>query len=289
MNQSSPRIDDGKHHGHAPGSLRARLNEIIFGYETPAGRLFDIVLIVAILLSVLAVLLDSVAGLHARYLLQFRVLEWGFTALFTLEYLLRLYSSCAPRRYALSFFGLVDLFSILPTYLAFVWPEASFLLVIRILRVLRIFRIFKLIRYMGEANVLSRALWQSRRKVLVFLFSVLTLQVIFGSVMFLVEGPDHGFTSIPVSIYWSIVTMTTVGFGDIVPRTDLGRLIASMTMMTGYAIIAVPTGIVSSELMNEFQSQRKQDTHDFGIVCPNCRRKGHDRDANYCKQCGQAL
>jgi voltage-gated potassium channel len=235
------------------------------------------------------VLLDSVADLHTRFLLQFRVLEWGFTALFTLEYLLRLYSSSAPRRYAMSFFGLVDLFSILPTYLAFIWPEASFLIVIRILRVLRIFRIFKLIRYMGEANVLSRALWQSRRKILVFIFCVLTLQVVFGAVMFLVEGPENGFTSIPVSIYWAIVTMTTVGFGDIVPHTDFGRLIASMTMMTGYAIIAVPTGIVSSELMNEFQSQRKQDTHDFGLVCQNCSRKGHDRDANYCKQCGQAL
>jgi voltage-gated potassium channel len=283
------RFDDGKHHGHPPGSLRALLNEIIFGYETPGGRLFDIILIVAILLSVLAVLLDSVADLHARYVALFQVLEWGFTLLFTVEYGLRLYSSCAPRRYALSFFGLVDLFSILPTYLAFLWPAASFLIVIRILRVLRVFRILKLIRYMGEANVLSRALWQSRRKVLVFMFSVLTLQVIFGSVMFLVEGPESGFTSIPVSIYWSIVTMTTVGFGDIVPHTGLGRLIASMTMMTGYAIIAVPTGIVSSELMNEFQSQRKHDTHDFAIVCPNCKRKGHDRDANYCKQCGQAL
>lgn len=289
MNDTPLRLDDGKHHGHPPGSLRATLNEIIFGYETPAGRLFDIIVIVAILFSVLAVLLDSVADLHARYVAIFQVLEWGFTLLFTLEYGLRLYSSCSPRRYALSFFGLVDLFSILPTYLAFLWPAASFLIVIRILRVLRVFRILKLIRYMGEANVLSRALWQSRRKVLVFMFSVLTLQVIFGSVMFLVEGPDSGFTSIPVSIYWSIVTMTTVGFGDIVPHTDLGRLIASMTMMTGYAIIAVPTGIVSSELMNEFQSQRKHDTHDFGIVCQNCKRKGHDRDANYCKQCGQAL
>jgi voltage-gated potassium channel len=281
--------DDSAEHNHPSGSLRARLNEIIFGYDTVAGRLFDLVLIIAILLSVAAVLLDSVQGLHLRYLDTFHVIEWSFTLLFTLEYLLRLYSTSSPRRYALSFFGLVDLFSILPTYLAFIWPEATFLIVIRILRVLRVFRILKLIRYMGEANVLSRALWQSRRKVLVFLFSVLTLQVIFGSVMFIVEGPDNGFTSIPASIYWSIVTMTTVGFGDIVPHTDLGRLIAAMTMMTGYAIIAVPTGIVSSELMNEFQSQRKHDVHDFVLVCGNCKRKGHDRDANYCKQCGQPL
>lgn len=289
MNQKPAKLDDGRQHGHPAGSLRARLNEIIFGYETPAGRLFDVVLILAILLSVLAVLLDSVAGLHSRFVAEFHVLEWGFTLLFTLEYALRLYSSADPRRYALSFYGLVDLFSILPTYLAFLWPEASFLIVIRILRVLRIFRVLKLIRYVGEASILSHALWQSRRKVLVFLFSVLTLQVIFGSVMFLVEGPANGFTSIPVSIYWSIVTMTTVGFGDIVPHTTLGRAIAGLTMMTGYAIIAVPTGIVSSELMNEYQNQRRQDTHDFALVCRSCRRKGHDRDANYCKQCGQAL
>lgn len=289
MKDAPIRLDDGRQHGHPPGSLRARLNEIIFGYETGAGRLFDLVLIITILISVVAVMLDSVGSIHARYLPLFRWLEWGFTALFTLEYALRLYSSAAPTRYARSFYGLVDLFSILPTYLAFLWPEASFLIVIRILRVLRIFRILKLIRYMGEAQILSRALWQSRRKVLVFTFSVLTLQVIFGCVMFLVEGPENGFTSIPMSIYWSIVTMTTVGFGDIVPHTDLGRFIAGLAMLTGYAIIAVPTGIVSSELMNEYQSQRRHDSHDYGIVCPGCKRKGHDRDANYCKQCGHAL
>lgn len=286
---SEPHSAHHHHGGHPPGSLRARLNEIIFGYDTPAGRLFDLLLIIMIVLSVVAVLLDSVGSLHARFTSAFIAVEWGFTLLFTVEYLLRLYSADSARRYALSFFGLVDLFSILPTYLAFFWPSASYLIVIRVLRVLRIFRILKMFRYMGEANILSRALWQSRRKVLVFIFSVLILQVIFGSVMFLVENPEDGFTSIPVSIYWSIVTMTTVGFGDIVPRTDLGRFIASMAMLTGYAIIAVPTGIVSSELMNELQSQRRHDVHDFALVCPNCKRKGHDRDANFCKQCGHAL
>lgn len=270
-------------------SLRGRINTIIFGYRTPAGRLFDVVLIIAILLSVIAVLLDSVSTLHDRYRSAFLAIEWTFTLLFTVEYLLRLYSTASMRRYAFSFYGLVDLFSILPTYMALLWPDATYLVVIRILRVFRIFRVLKLIRYMGEANVLGRALWQSRRKVLVFLFSVLTLQVVFGSVMYIVEGPTNGFTSIPASIYWSIVTMTTVGFGDIVPHTDLGRFIAAMTMMTGYAIIAVPTGIVSSELMNEYQSQRRQESHDYGIVCPACARKGHDRDANYCKQCGAEL
>lgn len=289
MNDQQNYTDDGKHHGHPPGSLRATLNEIIFGYETPAGRLFDIVLIIAILSSVVAVLLDSIGNLHQRYVTIFHVLEWSFTVLFTLEYALRLYSSGAPRRYVFSFFGMVDLVSILPTYLAFVWPEASFLIAIRILRILRIFRVLKLLSYMSEANVLSSALWQSRRKVVVFVFSVLTLQVVFGSVMFIVEGPQNGFTSIPASIYWAIVTMTTVGFGDIVPHTDLGRFIASMAMLSGYAIIAVPTGIVSSELMNQYQELQRQSTHDFSIMCPRCKRKGHDRDANYCKQCGQAL
>jgi voltage-gated potassium channel len=271
------------------GSVRAKLNEIIFGYETRAGRLFDVFLIVAILLSVLAVLLDSVASLHESHTSTFIAVEWGFTLLFTVEYLLRLYSTHSVRRYALSFYGLVDLFSILPTYLAFFWPEASYLIVIRILRVLRIFRILKLLRYMGEANILARALLHSRRKIFVFLFSVLTLQVIFGSVMFMVEGPANGFTSIPMSIYWAIVTMTTVGFGDIVPVTGLGKFIAAMTMMTGYCIIAVPTGIVSSELMNELQSQRKEEVVDYVVQCRVCKRKGHDRDASYCKQCGAAL
>jgi len=285
---NNPGLQDSQHQ-HPPGSVRAKLNEIIFGYETRAGRLFDVFLIIAILLSVLAILLDSVESLHRGNERSFLIVEWGFTLLFTAEYLLRLYSTNSVRNYALSFYGLVDLFSILPTYLAFFWPEASYLIVIRILRVLRIFRVLKLLRYMGEANILARALLHARRKIFVFLFSVLTLQVIFGSVMFMVEGPANGFTSIPISIYWAIVTMTTVGFGDIVPVTGIGRFIAAMTMMTGYCIIAVPTGIVSSELMSEFQSQRKEEGVDYVLQCRACKRKGHDRDASYCKQCGTPL
>jgi voltage-gated potassium channel len=270
-------------------NLRIKLHEVIFGYDTPAGRNFDIFLIVAILLSVLVVLIDSVGPLHQSFDSQLFWVEWAFTLLFTFEYLLRLYSSQSPLAYARSFYGLVDFFSILPSYLALIESDASFLVVIRILRVLRIFRILKMIHYVSEANMLLRALINARRKILVFIVSVLALQVIFGSVMYLVEGPENGYTSIPLSIYWSIVTMTTVGFGDIVPHTDLGRFIAAITMLTGYAIIAVPTGIVSSELMHEFQQQHRYDHIDIEKVCLHCQRKGHDLDANYCKQCGTKL
>jgi len=273
----------------SPKPLRELIYEVIFGYETRAGRLFDLALIIFILLSVGIVLLDSVTGIQQRFHFQLYILEWIFTILFSIEYLLRLYSSRAPMQYAISFYGLVDLFSILPTYISYFYPAASYLLVIRILRVLRIFRILKLVRYVGEANTLTRTLLSSRRKILIFLFSVLTLDVIFGALMFLVEGPENGFTSIPVSIYWAIVTITTVGYGDIAPHTDLGRFIASITMITGYSIIAVPSGIISSELINEYQNEHKQQTHDYLIQCHNCGRKGHDRDANFCKQCGSEL
>jgi voltage-gated potassium channel len=269
--------------------LRAVLNEVIFGYETRAGRLFDVLLIVLILCSVLAVLLDSVAEISARYHTQLYALEWLFTLLFTAEYGLRLYSTDSVRRYSLSFFGLVDLGSILPTYLSLIVPSASFLLVIRVLRVLRIFRILKLLRYLSEANLLMRALAQSRRKIFIFLFGVLTLNIIFGALMFLVEGPANGFTSIPASMYWAIVTITTVGYGDISPQTGFGRVIASLAMVTGYAIIAIPTGIVSSELINEFQLHRRDEDRDYALICKACQRRGHDRDAQHCKQCGAKL
>jgi len=268
---------------------RLKINEIIFGYETFAGKLFDVLLIVLILASVLAVLLDSVSSIqqnHHDFLVR---LEWAFTILFTIEYILRLYSTESAKKYAFSFYGMVDLLSILPTYFLFLYPHSSYLIVIRILRVLRIFRILKLARYVGEATVMIRAMKNSRRKILVFICSVLSMNIIFGAVMYLVEGPQNGYTSIPVSIYWSIVTMTTVGYGDIAPITELGRFVASVVMLTGYAIIAVPTGIISSELMTEFYNNRRDDVHNFSIVCSQCQRMGHDRDANYCKQCGNKL
>ncbi len=272
-----------------PKHHRRILHDIIFGYETPAGRKFDLALIALILLSVLAVMLDSVASIHDRFHPQLLIAEWTFTILFTIEYLLRLYCTGNIRKYAFSFFGLVDLFTILPTYLALFFPGATYLTSVRILRVMRIFRILKLMRFIGEANILMRALMESRRKILIFVLFVLTLNVVFGALMYVVEGPAHGFTSIPVGVYWSIVTVTTVGYGDISPGTPIGQFIASLSMLTGYAIIAVPTGIVSSELINEYQNRNKTEAHDFAIVCNNCRRKGHDRDALYCKQCGVGL
>jgi len=262
---------------------RLKLHEIIFEADTPAGKWFDVLLIVCILLSVVMVMLDSVSAIqetHGRILLSG---EWLFTILFTIEYALRLLSVGRPLAYATSFFGVVDLLAILPTYLSFLIPGAQYLLVIRILRVLRIFRIFKLVQYVGEASLLMQALRASRRKITVFLFTVLTLVTIFGSLIYLIEDPKDGFTSIPKSIYWSIVTLTTVGYGDVSPQTNIGQLLAALIMITGYAIIAVPTGIVTVELSHAFK--RKISTQ----ACPECSAEGHDSDAKFCKYCGSGL
>ncbi len=264
------------------------IHEVIFGYESQAGKWFDVILICLIVVSVIAVLLDSVASYHERYgdlLLQ---LELLFTALFTIEYALRIYSAEQKRQYLFSFYGLIDLFSILPTYIALIFPSAQYLIVIRIMRVLRIFRILKLFRYMGEANLLYTALLESRRKIFVFLFSVFTLIIIFGALMFIIEGPEHGFDSIPISIYWAIVTITTVGYGDIAPQTPLGQLIAGLAMICGYAIIAVPTGIIGAELMSEYQ-QRARKGKNENRVCSSCEAIGHDMDARFCKYCGNLV
>lgn len=262
--------------------------DIIFGYESRAGKLFDVALIIMILVSVVAVLLDSIQKYHLSYGAFFYRLEWFFTIAFTVEYLLRLYSTPNKKTYVFSFYGLIDLFSILPTYIAFLFPSAQYLIVIRIMRVLRIFRILKLFRYMGEANLLYTALLQARRKILVFLFSVLTLIVIFGALMFIIEGPENGFHSIPRSIYWAIVTITTVGYGDISPQTPLGQLVAGIAMICGYAIIAVPTGIIGAELMNEVQ-QRNTKVVDDSRKCVSCEATGHDMDARFCKFCGNRI
>lgn len=268
--------------------LQAKVYEIIFGYDSPAGKVFDVMLILTIFASVLAVMLDSVPTINAQYHGQLYFLEWVFTLLFTVEYGFRLYSSKSTKGYALSFYGLIDLFSILPTYIAFLWPGSVYLIVIRILRVLRIFRVLRLMRYMGEATLLMRALLQARRKIFVFLYSLLTLIVIFGSLMYLVEGNENGFSSIPQSIYWAIVTITTVGYGDIVPQTVLGQIIAATAMILGYAIIAVPFGIVSAEIISEHQ--KLQGTkRSAPRICNNCNDTGHVEDANYCKNCGVEL
>jgi len=263
--------------------LKARLYEVIFGTETPAGKRFDVFLIYMILLSVAALMLDSVKEISAYWDTHLNAIEWGFTLVFTVEYVLRVYCSPKPLKYIFSFYGLVDLASVLPTYLSLIFPGANYLLIVRLLRVLRIFRILKLVRYLSEANVLTRAVFLSRRKILVFFVSVLVLSTVFGSMMFLVEGPAHGFTSIPKSIYWTIVTITTVGYGDITPQTVLGQIIASAAMLTGYSILAVPTGIFTAELANEMQKVRA------AVKCGECGRVGHESDARYCRHCGSGL
>ena len=257
---------------------RRQLNEIIFGHESPAGKIFDLVLIAAILLSVVAVLLDSVSSVRERSGSQLYAIEWIFTVLFTAEYILRLICSPRPARYARSFFGVVDLASILPTFLSLVMPGTQYFQIIRVLRVLRVFRVLKLVEYIGEADVLMVAIRNSRRKLAIFIATVLVLAVIFGAAMYLVEGRTHGFTSIPQSVYWTIVTITTVGYGDISPETPLGQSLASVIMLLGYAIVAVPTGIVTVELTrSRVQTDRR---------CATCGFAQHDRDAQFCKLCG---
>lgn len=268
----------------APSGLRARLHTIIFESDTPAGRAFDVGLLWAIVLSVLAVMLESVEPIRVQHGQAIRVLEWCFTVLFTLEYVLRLLSVNRPLLYASSFFGLVDLLAILPSVLSLVLPGMQSLLVVRVLRLLRVFRVLKLASFLGEADVLLTALRASRQKIIVFLGAVLSTVVIMGSVMYMVEGSANGFDSIPRGMYWAVVTMTTVGYGDLSPKTVPGQFIASVLMIMGYGILAVPTGIVSVELA--------QATRQHAIdprACPGCGLEGHDLDARHCKRCGNVL
>jgi voltage-gated potassium channel len=266
------------------GRRRARLHEIIFEADTRAGRLFDLALIWLILLSVATVILESVRSVRAQYGDVLYALEWLFTLLFTAEYLLRLVSVRHPVRYARSFFGVVDLLAIIPTYLSIFVPGSQYLLVIRILRLLRVFRLLKLSEYVDEADTLRSALRASRRKISVFISAVVLLVVIIGALMYVIEGEEHGFTSIPISVYWAIVTLTTVGYGDLSPRTPFGQILASIVMVIGYGIIAVPTGIVSVELAQAARQRRVTRKS-----CPSCRAEGHDPDALCCKYCGASL
>jgi voltage-gated potassium channel len=263
--------------------LRAHLHEIIFEADTRMGRLFDVALIWFILISVVAVMLDSVAPIRARHGSLLITIEWVFTIIFSIEYLLRLSCIGRPLKYATSFFGVVDLLAILPTYLSILFPGSQYLLVIRILRVLRIFRVLKLVQFLDEMNVMMRAMRASGRKIAVFLFTVTTLMVVFGSVMYLIEGAENGFDNIPRSIYWAVVTMTTVGYGDISPQTAVGQAVAALVMLLGYAIIAVPTGIVVSEFSRA--ERRVVSTQ----ACPQCSCEGHAPDATFCKKCGAPL
>jgi voltage-gated potassium channel len=267
------------------GSSRARLHEIIFESDTAAGRAFDVALLFAILASVIAVMLDSVESIHRDYGTPLRVVEWVFMGAFTIEYALRLYAVKQPIRYATSFYGIVDLAAILPSYLSLFIPGAQSLLLVRALRIVRVFRILKLSHYLGEAQQLTLALRASRPKITVFLLVITTVASIVGALMYLVEGEASGFDSIPAGVYWAIVTMTTVGFGDIAPHTALGRFLASLLMLLGYGIIAIPTGIVTSEIVRATVMGRKVSTQ----ACPSCSADGHDVDAVHCKFCGHAL
>jgi len=263
---------------------RLRLYEIIFEADTPAGKAFDLALIFCILASVLVVMLESMADVKQQFGPWIKTIEWFFTIIFTLEYLARVYVVLNRRNYIFSFFGIIDLLSILPTYLAIFFTGAHSLMIIRILRILRIFRILKLTRFVGEGQNLALALRASRHKITVFLVTILTSVFITGALMYLIEGPESGFTSIPRGIYWAIVTMTTVGYGDIAPQTTLGQTLASVIMIMGYGIIAVPTGIVSAEMVNMKRVE--------GIstqVCPHCLKEGHDHDAVFCKYCAGKL
>jgi len=259
-----------------------RIHEVIFEADTPSGKWFDIILLLAILGSVLAVMLESVERIQLNYGEILFIAEWFFTILFTIEYVLRIYSVRRPWKYIFSFYGVVDLLSILPTYLSLVMSSTMYLVVIRSIRLIRVFRILKLTRYVGEASRLMVALRASGRKILIFVFFVLMLTIILGTVMYLVEGPENGFKNIPLSIYWAIVTLTTVGYGDVSPHTPLGQFIASLIMIVGYGIIAVPTGIVSVELARE-------DSYNNTSSCKHCGTEGHIDHAEFCYHCGERI
>lgn len=263
-------------------SFKHRLHEIIYEADTKAGKLFDVVLLIAILASILFVMLESVQSINEKYGDLLNIAEWVITILFSIEYILRIVSIKKPWRYIFSFYGIIDFLSTIPKYLSLILVGSHNLAALRALRLLRVFRILKLARYIGESNRLLVALRSSRAKIAVFLFFVLILCIILGTVMYMVEGSENGFTSIPRSVYWAIVTLTTVGYGDIAPGTPLGQLIASIIMILGYAIIAIPTGIVGSELV-------KTRIHTNTQACPNCLREDHKDGADFCYHCGNKL
>jgi voltage-gated potassium channel len=264
-------------------TLKQKLYSVIFEAETRAGQTFDIALLVLIVASVAVVSLESVVSLRKEHLHTFQLMEWAFTILFTIEYSLRIYSSERPLRYVFSFFGIVDFLAIIPTYISLFVVGSQYLLVIRVFRLLRVARIFRLTNFVNEGQVLTKALRASLTKISVFLGVVLMMVIVVGTLMYVIEGKESGYTSIPISIYWAIVTLTTVGFGDITPATPLGQLLASCLMIMGYGIIAVPTGIVSVEL------SRADKLDATSRVCPNCHKEGHSSDAKFCDNCGHPL
>jgi voltage-gated potassium channel len=276
---------EARHFGIPDAGPRRKAFIVIFESDTPAGMRFDVALLLAIVASVIVVMLDSVDSIARRYGPLFDALEWGFTLLFTAEYVARLSCVKRPARYAGSFFGLVDLLSVAPTYLAFFFPGLHALIDIRLLRMLRVFRILKITAYMTEFATLGDAIWASRRRILVFIGTVFMIVVLMGTLMYVVEGQEHGFTSIPMSVYWAITTMTTVGFGDITPKTDVGRFIASFMMLLGWGTLAVPTGIVTAEMT----SRRLAQDRGPRAVCPDCGQATHLPEARYCHACGAQM
>jgi len=276
--------DGERDFGRPASGWRRRAHDVVFRNDSPAGRAFDVALMLVILASVLVVMLDSVPWIAARSRGVFHALEWIFTAFFTVEYVVRLACVRRPLAYARSFFGIVDLLAVLPTYISTFVPELAALIDVRVLRLLRVFRVLKLGQYLDEFQFLAQAFADSRRKILVFLTAVFVAVVVGGTVMYVVEGPQNGFSSIPISVYWAVTTMTTVGFGDITPKTDFGRLIASFMMLLGWGVLAVPTGIVTAEM-----TARRTSRLVLRRICPGCGAVGHDADAGYCRLCGAAL
>ena len=264
------------------GIQKEKLYDIIFEADTKSGKLFDVILLVVILVSVALVMLESVPGVRENHQQFLKISEWVITIIFSVEYLLRISIVRKPWRYIFSFYGIIDFLSVIPTYMGLVLIGSHNLMVIRVLRLLRVFRILKLTRYTQAGRTLARAIWASREKISVFVFFVVILVIVVGTIMYLVEGPEHGFTSIPRGIYWAIVTLTTVGYGDISPETSLGQLFASLVMIMGYAIIAVPTGIVTAEIIKPSEKTNTQ-------VCPECLHYKNDDDSKYCKNCGSEI
>jgi len=265
-------------------SRKKQLHDIIFNTHTKSGKFFDIALMITIILSIIVVMLDSISKVHNDYGNLLFIAEWVFTILFTIEYVLRIFTTNHKIKYIFSFYGIIDLLAILPTYISLFLAGYQYLIIIRVLRLLRIFRILKLYRFIGASSHLVASLKSSRHKIAVFLSAVMAIVVVMGAAMYLIEGPEHGFRSIPESIYWAIITLTTVGYGDITPITPLGKTLAAMVMILGYSIIAVPTGIITSEL-----SRKKKAEQDPEQCCDECGCEDHDKDAAYCKVCGKEL
>ena len=284
-----PLLNDAQLEPATETGWRRHWFDIIYRHDTPPSRNFDLLLIGAIVASVLVVMADSDSSFHARHSGWLYPLEWAFTLLFTVEYVVRLMVVRRPLRYALSLWGIIDLLSILPTYLSVLLPGSQSLLVVRVLRMLRLFRILRLTHYVEEGSVLISALWRSRRKLFVFLSAILTVVVVFAALMYVVEAPANGFTSIPASMYWAVVTMATVGYGDIAPQTGLGRFIASALILIGYSVIAVPTGIYTTELASSLREAAGEPPRMDRRGCGGCGLEGHDPGARFCRQCGHAL